>query len=318
VKVSVIMPAFNAGALIGAAISSVLSQTHPDIELIVVDDGSTDDTHAIASGFGDRITLVHQENEGLSSARNHALRLVTGDFVALCDSDDILLPNHVGLALEALDAAPGRTFVTCASHVLKDAGLEARQSFPFGRIPPDRQRAAILQANFVNIFSVFPIDLVQEIGYFTETLRRCEDWEYWARAIYSGWRVAFQPTISSLYRQQGVTLSSNTAAMLDAEEQVIASLEGLFTGQFTEEELELLAFRAEFGSAQRIRLQARGQWAAGDFVQAARQFRRASEGLPLYRGLRYKAMAASLLAPGLSRLPEDLPLSRFLKGRWGQ
>ena len=53
-------------------------------------------------------------------------------------------------------------------------------------------------------------------------------------------------------------------------------------------------------------------------IETARQFRRASEGLPLYRGLRYKAMAASLLAPGLSRLPEDLPLSRFLKSRWGQ
>lgn len=103
--ISFIMPAYNAARWIGAAISSVLTQSDPDVELVVVDDGSTDDTFAIAEGFGDRIKLIHQDNAGLSAARNVAIRHSGGDLIGLCDSDDVLLPNYVTEARRTLAGA---------------------------------------------------------------------------------------------------------------------------------------------------------------------------------------------------------------------
>ena len=214
----------------------MLTQSDPDVELVVVDDGSTDDTYAIAEGFGDRITLVHQDNAGLSAARNAAIRHAAGDLIGLCDSDDVLLPNYVAAVRQTLAAAPERTWVTSRSIALTDNGLEDFQSFPFGEIARDRQREAILQGNFVSIFSVFPRAMVTEIGGFDEAMRRCEDWEYWARAIFSGWRVAFQPTVAACYRRQGAGLSANTEAMLAAEDVMFATIEARFTSGFTAQE----------------------------------------------------------------------------------
>jgi glycosyltransferase involved in cell wall biosynthesis len=298
--VSFVMPAYNAGAWIGAAISSVLTQSDHDVELVVVDDGSTDDTYAIAEGFGDRITLVHQDNAGLSAARNVAIQHCAGDFIGLCDSDDILLPNYVAAVRETLASAPGRTWVTSRSVALTDDGLEEFQSFPFGEIGRDGQRQAILQGNFVSIFSVFPRAMVDEIGVFDEALRRCEDWEYWARAIHSGWRVAFQPKVAACYRRQGSGLSANTEAMLAAEALMFDSIEARFSTGFTAQERALLSFRSEHGSPLRLRAEARARWRGGEYAGAAEQLAQAAIGLPVDGSLKLKATAAKVAAPALA------------------
>jgi glycosyltransferase involved in cell wall biosynthesis len=297
---SFIMPAYNAGAWIGAAISSVLTQSDSDVELVVVDDGSTDDTYAIAKGFGDRITLVHQDNAGLSAARNVAIQHAGGDLIGLCDSDDVLLPNYVAAVRRTLAAAPDRTWVTSRSVALTDDGLEEFNSFPFGEIARDRQRQAILQGNFVSIFSVFPRAMVDEIGNFDESLRRCEDWEYWARAILSGWRVAFQPVVAACYRRQGSGLSANTEAMLAAEDVMFAAVETRFGPGFTPKERALVDFRTAHGSPLRLRAEARTRWSEGDFVAAAGQFRQAAIGLPVDGSLKLKAAVAGVAAPVLA------------------
>ncbi|MFT4294065.1 MAG: glycosyltransferase [Micropruina sp.] len=312
---SIIMPTYNAGARIGAAISSVLSQSHPDVELVVVDDGSTDDTHRIASGFGDRITLLQQRNAGPNAARNTGLKSATGDVIALCDSDDILLPNYVAKALAVLDKSPARTWVTCAAMALTDDGLKDYGVSPFGEIPVGEQREAILQMNFVSIFSVFPRRMVDEIGPFSEDLHRCEDWEYWARAILSGWRVAFQTEETAMYRQQGHSQSADSTAMMDAEDELFAGLATRFAGTLTERERTLLSARANHGSPQRQRQLARQAWAAGDFRQGAALLRAAARDYPRYRGLRSKAMVAGVAAPILELMPEGTPLRRRAKER---
>ena len=314
--VSVIMPTYNAGVRIGVAIGSVLTQTHPAFELIVIDDGSTDDTVAIARGFGDRVTVLQQQNAGPNAARNTGLRHATGDMVALCDSDDFLLPNYLAEALAVMSTAPPRSWVTCASQLMTDEGLKPYGYSPFGEVPRDQQREAILQGNFVSIFSVFPRAMATEIGPFSEELKRAEDWEYWARAILSGWRVAFQPTIASFYRQQGESQSSDPGAMLDAEDAMIAVVVERFAGTFTAREEQLLAVRARLGSATRQRLRARDAWRAGNFTDGARQLREAAQEFPLYPGVRGKALTARLLAPVLELLPEGLGLRERLRKRW--
>lgn len=315
-RVSVIMPTYNAGARIGAAIAGVLTQSYSDVELIVIDDGSTDDTPQIAESFGNRLTLLRQDNAGPNAARNTGLRHASGDVVALCDSDDFLLPNYLAEALRVLDASPSHTFVTCSSRRMTDHGLQPYGFSPFGEVPRERQREAILQGNFVSIFSVFPRAMVDEIGLFDEKLARAEDWEFWARAILSGWRVAFQSKVASFYRQQGQSQSSDAGAMLDAEDAMIAVVAERFAGTFTAREEELLAVRARLGSATRQRLRARDAWNAGRFSDAARQLRVAAQEFPLYPGVRRKALAAGVVAPVLELLPAGFPLREKLRDRW--
>ncbi len=315
-RVSVIMPTYNAGARIGAAIGGVLTQTHPDVELVVVDDGSTDDTVAIARGFGDRIVVLSQENAGPNAARNAGLRRASGEVIALCDSDDFLLPHYLTEALRLLRKEPGRTWVTCASKLLTDTGLKDYGYSPFGEVPRERQREAILQGNIVSIFSVFPRAMVDEIGLFDEQLTRAEDWEYWARAILSGWRVAFQPEIAAYYRQQGQSQSSDATAMLDAEDAMISRIVEQFAGTFTAREEELLAAREELGSATRQRLRARDAWSQGRFSEAAHQLRAVADRFPIYPGVRRTALTAGLVAPVLEALPDGFPLRERLRTRW--
>ncbi|MFT3970648.1 MAG: glycosyltransferase [Micropruina sp.] len=313
---SIIMPAYNAGEYIGAAIGGVLSQTHPDVELVVIDDGSTDDTYRIASGFGDRIVLLQQRNRGQAAARNTGIEVATGDVLALCDSDDVLLPNYVAKALAVLEKAPDRSWVTCAAMLLTDDGLVDYGVSPFGVILPERQREAIFQMNFVSIFSVFPRRMFDQVGPFTDELRRCEDWEYWVRAMVSGWRVAFQTEPAAMYRRHGAgNLSANAEAMMDAEDALFAGIATRLGDALSDRDRALLESRVSHGSPPRLRQRARSAWAAGDFRQAASLLRVAARDYSQYGDLRRKALVAGLAAPVLESLPNWVPLRRMARGR---
>jgi glycosyltransferase involved in cell wall biosynthesis len=107
--VSIIIPTYNRAHCLARAVDSALAQTHGDVDVIVVDDGSTDATRALVAdtyGGDPRVRYVHQQNRGVSAARNHGIRLVKGSFVALLDSDDVWLPFKLELQLACLRAFP--------------------------------------------------------------------------------------------------------------------------------------------------------------------------------------------------------------------
>jgi glycosyltransferase involved in cell wall biosynthesis len=110
--VSVIMPTFNRADTIRRAIRSVQAQTFTDWELIVVDDGSTDNTVALIEGCDPRLKLIRQENQGTAGARNAGLSASAGSYIAFLDSDDEWLPHHLELCVSFLEAFPGEQFVT--------------------------------------------------------------------------------------------------------------------------------------------------------------------------------------------------------------
>src|SRR5499426_2978620 len=110
--VSVIMPTFNRADTIRRAIRSVQAQTFTEWELIVVDDGSTDDTVALIEGCDPRLKLIRQKNQGTAGARNTGLRASAGSYIAFLDSDDEWLPHHLELCVSFLEAFPGEQFVT--------------------------------------------------------------------------------------------------------------------------------------------------------------------------------------------------------------
>jgi glycosyltransferase involved in cell wall biosynthesis len=119
-KVSIILPTFNRIDTIVRAIKSVQAQTLEDWELIVVDDGSTDDTAALIDGIDPRLTLIRQENRGFTEARNTGIRAARGDYLAFLDSDDEFLPHHLELCVAFLETCKDELFVS--TELLEDFG----------------------------------------------------------------------------------------------------------------------------------------------------------------------------------------------------
>ena len=102
-KVSVIIPAYNKADLTVKTVESVLSQTYENIEIIVVDDGSTDDTKSKIENFGDKVHYIYKQNGGACSARNVGIKQATGDFISLIDCDDIFYPEKIVQSVECLN-----------------------------------------------------------------------------------------------------------------------------------------------------------------------------------------------------------------------
>lgn len=104
--ISVIIPSFNRAELVSQAIQGVLQQCHEALEIIVIDDGSTDNTRQVVAGFGDRCRYVHQPNQGPATARNTGIALASGDIIALLDSDDVWLPGKITTELSLFEQYP--------------------------------------------------------------------------------------------------------------------------------------------------------------------------------------------------------------------
>jgi len=125
-KVSVLIPAYNAAAYIRQTLDSVLAQTWPNLEVIVVDDGSRDDTYALAQRYAsDRVRVVSQPNAGASAARNHAFALATGEYIQYLDADDLLHPDKVRAQLECLAQHPGAQISGSAWNMFYDVPDES-------------------------------------------------------------------------------------------------------------------------------------------------------------------------------------------------
>ncbi len=120
-RVSVVIPTYNRAHLVGHTIDSVLAQSFPGIEIIVIDDGSRDETPAVLAAYGDRIRVLRQPNNGMNPARNAGLALARGEYVALLDSDDLWLPFKIALQVELLERFPAAGFTFSEFFILRDA-----------------------------------------------------------------------------------------------------------------------------------------------------------------------------------------------------
>jgi glycosyltransferase involved in cell wall biosynthesis len=137
-KVTVIIPTFNRAKLVREAIDSVLAQTFRDVEVVVIDDGSTDDTEFALRQYGEAIRYVRQENRGLNAARHRGLEIARGDYIGLLDSDDLWCPFKAALDVSILDAHPRAAFVFSDFYVLKpDGHRDAHGLHRWFKAPPD-------------------------------------------------------------------------------------------------------------------------------------------------------------------------------------
>lgn len=209
-KISIAISAYNSELCLRETLESALAQTCPAHEIIVVNDGSTDQTEQIALSFGDQIRYVKQENRGLSETRNHAIRVATGDWIAFLDHDDLLLPEKIEKQLAAIEADPNLMVVYSAfTYLYTDGSTQEVPVFPAKDLwPALRYRTPILPST-----SIVRRSALLEVGGFRTI--PTEDWDLWFRLIRRYPATAFQgiPESLTLYRQWEYNLTKKFMRM---------------------------------------------------------------------------------------------------------
>ena len=208
--VSIIIPAYNARAYICEAVDSAIAQTYPQKEVIVVDDGSTDDTVQSLKSYIDaqKIIYFYQENKGLSAARNAGIRAAKGEFIAFLDADDIFLPEKLARQVAYLEAHPACGVCYCALAHFSEEAPEKMLKLQYHYYSGDEVFPRLLHANFINPLAVVARKSeLDRVGLFDETYRRSEDWEYWVRLARQGVRFEYLSDVLANYRIRKTSMS---------------------------------------------------------------------------------------------------------------
>lgn len=209
-SVSVVIAAYNQGRYLAGALRSAINQTRPPLEIIVVDDGSTDDTAAVVGSFGDAVHYVWQENQGLAGARNTAIRAATSDYVAFLDSDDEWMPTFLERIMETAEHYPEAAAYYSGWCYVDADGNRLPQEAHTRLVKQDEVYSALLRANFIN-GSTFVVRrrVFEASGLFDLSFRRLQDWELWLRFAKDGNRFVGLPDCLVLYRLHGSSLSTD-------------------------------------------------------------------------------------------------------------
>ena len=225
-KVSVIVPVYNVRNYIEHTLNSLKSQSLKEFEVLIVDDGSTDDTVDLVKPYLEkdaRFRLLQKTNGGLSSARNYGIGNARAEYIALLDGDDIYHPDKLANHVARLDNSPQVGVVYSASRAIRDDGSPTFISLSGKPVKPD-PLLALLCKNFVGHGSnaVFRRCLVDEVGKFDEGLPSSEDVDFWLRiAGTRNWQFYREARILCYYRVRPSGLSFNVAQMQRCNEQVI-------------------------------------------------------------------------------------------------
>jgi glycosyltransferase involved in cell wall biosynthesis len=218
-RLSVVIPAFNAATTIRAAVGSTLRQTVPVLEVIVVDDGSSDNTAEVVDGLDDpRVRLVSRPNGGPSAARNTGIAAARGEWVAFLDSDDLWLPTYVETATAALGAASNPGFGYTDAYVFHAGRGQVKRGSAMDALdppPPDRASflAALLRRNFVFTSATVPAAVLAAVGGYDESLPLSEEYDLWLRILVAGFDPVWMGGPLAIYRMHPGQSSHQILAM---------------------------------------------------------------------------------------------------------
>lgn len=221
--VSIIIPVYNREEFIQEAVDSALTQTWDEKEIIVVDDGSTDNTSQLLQSFGNKIRTIRQNNQGLSAARNTGIEAAKGDYLAFLDSDDLLNPNCLELQIRNLILKPDIGISYCWWRYIDKNG----QYLP--EIGNYCERGNLLSQlimtnRFPPLSAVIRRHLIDQIGNFDGFLSPTEDWDLWLRAALNDFKFDYVPDYLVKYRIHGGNLSLNTMAMHESQMRTLDKL----------------------------------------------------------------------------------------------
>jgi len=219
-KVSILIPCFNAECWVNEAIESALEQTWPNKEVIVVDDGSTDDSREIIKSFGDKIRYLFEPNRGGNSCRNQLLKLATGDWVQFLDADDYLLPDKIAMQMRMISGAdviygPVLLRTEASNHAsdklsIPDSGADLYERWI---------RWQVCQTGGV----LWRRGSLLQIGGWNESFFCCQDNEVCLRAIRAGFKFAYCPEPGTVYRiwSEGTVCRKNPKQLIQIKTLLI-------------------------------------------------------------------------------------------------
>jgi glycosyltransferase involved in cell wall biosynthesis len=219
--ISIIIPAYNAQGTILKTIESVRQQTFQDLEIIVIDDGSSDRTVELLGTVDDqRLKVYSYENGGLPTARNRGIARATGEYISFIDADDLWTKDKLAKQLLALQKNPqagvAYSWVTCMVEDPQNPGdvtfVADNKSNSTGNIYPD-----LLLGNFIGNGSniLARTEAIESVGEFEPTLKSCEDWDYYLR-LAAKWEFVLVPEPQVLYLKTAGTMTSK-AQIMEAE-----------------------------------------------------------------------------------------------------
>src|SRR5438067_9306128 len=288
----VVIAAFQAAETIGEAVASALEQTSPPLEVIVCDDGSTDDLEAALAPYRDRITFLRGEHAGAAAARNRALRVAAGDFVVLLDADDVLLPRRLEALGELGAERPDLDLLSTDVYFDVDGELVGRfyDENPF---PVADQRGVILKRCFVGWPAARRTRLLA-VGGFDESLVNGSDRDAWVRMTPGGARAGLVREPLLRYRLRPGSLSSDRTRSLQSRVALLEKILG--HPQLTPDERKALA-----ATRRRAHGRARAATARQALLERRPHARRHALSLAVGRG---PALKTRLLALGAALLPD--------------
>lgn len=318
---SVLIAAYNGAETLPGALDSLLAQSRPDWEAIVVDDGSTDDTALVAQSFADRddrITVIRKPNGGTSSARNAAAAVARGPLYALLDQDDYYLPDYLLRMGSFIDEHPQFDIFSCnAYHLYEDGSMAPRH--PVDGAVRSFSLDDMIEGCRILPQAVFRRAVFEGIGGFDED-PRCwtEDYDFWLRAMSCGARHIYNPEPLAVYRCTSSQKSASAIACAKADAYILGRLveSGALAGRQLRRAIRRrdLQARAAISLSDSVRPELERRLLAGEFRNARRLYLRSRKGwanrrmyalgLPLM--MLSPRLFARLLRSRLSRIQESL------------
>ncbi len=216
-QITAIIPTYNYGQFVGRAIQSALDQTYPLTEILVIDDGSTDNTREMISGFPAPVRYIYQENRGLSGARNTGMREAKTEWVAFLDSDDWWLPEKIEKQVHSLHKKPEAILSYTGIYLVSPDGTKREvEVTPSEELWPNLRHTNRIVPSTV----VGRRDLFLEVGGFNEKLRACEDWEMWVK-IGPKYQFAAVQEPLLMYQLTPMSMSTNINRMMSNMELIL-------------------------------------------------------------------------------------------------
>lgn len=212
--VSIIIPVHNSSSWIRGTIDNVLSQSYPCREIIIVDDGSTDNTkHLIDVRYGESVKYFYQDNAGPAHARNRGIELASGEYIQFLDSDDFLSPEKITRQMAVFATNP-ECHVVYSDFAFTsegtDVGIEDSPAEYKKKYGTENVFEALLDGNFIVIHSPLTrSDVIRSCGAFDTTLSSDEDYDLWLKIAAKGYRFCFVPEVLAFYRRRGNSVSAN-------------------------------------------------------------------------------------------------------------
>ena len=234
--VSVIIPNYNYEHYLSEAVDSVLAQTYPNIEIIIVDDGSKDNSRETIESYGDKVTAIFQKNQGVSAARNNGVATSSGKFVAFLDADDVWLPEKLERQIARFDADEKIAFVHCSMTLVSSEGelLGEESDGQEGSVADEFlrfERGVVIGAASTGVVLRKVFD---EIGGFDKRQSTAADWDF-AYRIAAKYKIGFVPESLVRYRMHGSNMHGNIKAM---EHDMLLGYEKAFANGATADRYE--------------------------------------------------------------------------------